>query len=42
MTNIKKESTTLVKKCIVDALLLLMNEKEFVNMFKKYMKYLNY
>ena len=31
MTNIKKESTTLVKKCIVDALLLLMNEKEFDN-----------
>lgn len=29
MKNIKKESTTLVKKCIVDALLLLMNEKEF-------------
>ena len=25
----KKESTTLVKKCIVDALLILMNEKEF-------------
>lgn len=28
MSN-KKESTTLVKKCIVDALLILMNEKEF-------------
>lgn len=31
MENIKKESTTLIKKCIVDALLLLMNEKEFDN-----------
>lgn len=29
MNKEKKESTTLVKKCIVDALLLLMNEKEF-------------
>lgn len=29
MKNINKESITLVKKCIVDALLLLMNEKEF-------------
>jgi len=29
MKNTKKETTTLVKKCIVDALLLLMNEKEF-------------
>ena len=29
MPNLKKETTTLVKKCIVDALLLLMNEKEF-------------
>jgi AcrR family transcriptional regulator len=27
--NKKKEATTLVKKCIVDALLLLMNEKDF-------------
>ena len=27
--NNKKETTTLVKKCIVDSLLLLMNEKEF-------------
>ena len=28
MSN-KKEPTTLVKKCIVDALLILMNEKDF-------------
>ena len=27
--NNKKETTTLVKKCIVDSLLLLMNEKDF-------------
>lgn len=27
--NNKKETTTLVKKCIVDALIILMNEKEF-------------
>jgi len=29
MKNTNKEPTTLVKKCIVDALLLLMNEKDF-------------